>query len=91
LKSAIHIGLKPWEYNEMTPYELNLYIFDFNEKQKQENEDKVALVRLGEELHRTKLLPTLKQLLKPEKKQMTNEEMLKAVKQLNAAYGGEVK
>jgi hypothetical protein len=91
LKSAIHIGIKPREYNEMTPYELNLCILDFNEKQKQENEDKVALVRLGEALHRTKTLPTLKQLLKPEKKQMTDDEMLAVVKRLNAVFGGEVK
>jgi hypothetical protein len=93
LKSAIHVGISLSEYNEMTPYELSLYIYDFNEKRKQETEDKIALVRLGEALHRTTRLPTVKQLLeqsKPKKK-MTSEEMLKVVKQLNAAFGGEVK
>jgi hypothetical protein len=87
------MGIRPAEYNDMTPYELNLCISDFNEKRKQEYEEKVALVWLGESLHRRKKLPTLSQLLeqKEPKKQMTADEMYEKVKMLNAAFGGEVK
>jgi hypothetical protein len=75
----------------MTPYELSLHIQDYNEKRIQEDKDKIALVHLGEYLHRTKKLPTLKQLLGQDKKKvMTDEEMLEQVKQLNAIFGGVV-
>jgi hypothetical protein len=87
------VGISISEYNEMTPYELNLFIYHYNEKQQQEIEDKIALVRLGEELHRRKKLPTLKQLLEPKqaKKIMTDEEMYQKVKMLNKAFSGEVR
>ncbi|WP_066316973.1 hypothetical protein [Bacillus sp. FJAT-29814] len=93
MKSAIHIGLSLSDYNEMTPYELNLKILDYNEKRKREDEDKLTLVWLGEYWHRIKKLPPLKEVLghKGKPKQMTNEEMLNEVKRLNAALGGEVR
>lgn len=76
----------------MTPYELNLYILDFNEKRKQENDDKLTLVWLGEYWHRIKTLPPLKEVLgyKEKPKQMTNEDMLNEVKKLNVAFGGKI-
>jgi hypothetical protein len=75
----------------MTPYELNLYIYDFNEKWKREDEEKLTLVWLGEYWHRIKKLPPLKEVIgskTQQKKQMTQEEMLNEVKKLNAAFGG---
>lgn len=76
----------------MTPYELNLYIRDFNEKQKLQNEEKITLTWLGAYwAFRAKKMPSLKQLLGREqpKKKMTNDEMLNEVKKLNAAFGGD--
>lgn len=91
LKSAIHIGISISEYNEMTPHELNLHILAYAEKQRQDMEEKVALARLGEYLHRVKKLPSVDELLKQPKRQMTDEEMYEQVKKLNALFGGEVK
>jgi hypothetical protein len=86
------VGISITEYNEMTPYELNLHILDFYEKQKQEREDKLTLTYLGAYWQRVEKLSIqhLKKVLdrdKP-KKEMTNQEMLNEVKKLNAAFGG---
>jgi hypothetical protein len=84
------VGISRADYEEMTPYELSLHIQVFNEKRIQEDKDKIALVHLGEYLHRTKKLPTLKQLLNlSEKKEaMSDDEMFEQVKKLNAMFGG---
>lgn len=77
----------------MTPYQLSLYVQDYNEWTKQEQEDKLVLTYLGAYWQRVKRLPNLKKILNqsvPPKK-MTPEEMLAQVKKLNAALGGEVK
>lgn len=76
----------------MTPYQLNLFIKVFNERQKQQKEDDLVLTYLGAYWQRVKKMPSLKKVLGQEKpKQMTAEEMLNKVRQLNAALGGEVK
>lgn len=85
------MGISISEYNEMTPYELNLQILGFNEKRKRKDEDKLAMVWLAEYWHRAKRLPSLKEVLGQKtqpKKQMTNDEILNEVKKLNAAFGG---
>jgi hypothetical protein len=94
LKSAIHCGITLAEYNEMTPYELTIIIEAVNEKRQMENDNNIALVWLGENLHRSKKLPSLDKLLgkdnTPVKKHMTDDEMLEMVKKLNAQFGGSV-
>ncbi|SDM17347.1 hypothetical protein [Bacillus sp. OK048] len=74
----------------MTPYELGLFIEHHNEKIKFEVEEKITLVYLGAAWQRAKTMPSLDSILnkKPQRKQMTNEEMLEKVKHLNAAFGG---
>jgi hypothetical protein len=88
------MGISLSEYDEMTPYELSVFARVFNEKQKHEQEEKLTLVWLGENLHRAKKLPTLDKLLgkgsTPVKKHMTDDEMLEMVKKLNAQFGGSV-
>jgi hypothetical protein len=78
----------------MTPYELSIIIEVINEKRQMENDEKVTLVWLGENLHRSKKLMSLDKLLgkdtKPVKKHMTDNEMLEMVKKLNAQFGGSV-
>jgi hypothetical protein len=76
----------------MTPYELRLYSEIFVENKQLEQEEKLTLAWMGEYFHRIDKLPPLKEVLnKQEKtKQMTDEEMLETVKQLNAALGGTV-
>lgn len=76
----------------MTPYELNLHAEIFEEKQKFEQEERLYLVWMGEYFHRIEKLPDLKELLgkKEEKTDMSTEEMLANVMQLNSAMGGTV-
>ncbi len=95
LKTAIHVGLDISQFDEMTPYELNLHIEAYSEKIKRETEDGVILVWLGEYYHRLKKLPPLKKALeelteKKKKQPMTDNEMLEVVKKLNAQFGGMV-
>ena len=93
MKSAIRIGLSIQEYNEMTPYELNIHAEIFEEKQRFEQEERLSLVWMGEYFHRVEKMPTLNELLgkKEETKVMSAEEMLANVMQLNSAMDGTVK
>ncbi|RSD21078.1 hypothetical protein [Mesobacillus subterraneus] len=92
LKSAIRIGIRPAEYNEMTPHELNLCIHAFNEDQKIQSEDKLTIAYMNAYWHRVEKLPSLKQVLgqEPVKKKMTDKEMFNWVKALNAMLGGTI-
>jgi hypothetical protein len=85
------MGISINDFNEMTPREFTLHIKVYNEKQKQNEKDKISVAYLSAAWQRAKKLPNLKRLLEMEqpKKKMTNEEMLLKVKQLNAAFGGE--
>jgi hypothetical protein len=84
------MGLSIEQYNEMTPYELNLHAEIFEEKQKFEQEERLTLVWMGEYFHRIEKLPTLKEVLgkKEESKAMSAEEMLANVMQIHAALDG---
>jgi hypothetical protein len=71
----------------MTPRELQLYAEIFEEKQ----EEKLTLIWMGEYLQRVEEMPTLKEFVnggKEETKEMSSEEMLANVMQLNAEMGG---
>jgi hypothetical protein len=75
----------------MTPYELNLFVSDFNDKQKLMNEEKLTLTWLGAYWHRVEKLQPLKEILGKQhvqKQQMTNDEMFNMVKNLNSAFDG---
>lgn len=93
MKTAILINISLTEFEYMTPYELMLHIEAYLEKQQAEMEEKVSLVWLAEYYHRVKKLPSLQKIIKdmqPNKGQMTDDEMLSMVKQLNSQYGGEI-
>jgi hypothetical protein len=70
----------------MTPYEEQLYA----EYSRKREEEKLTLLWLAEWLHRTEEPPTLNEFIgkKEEPKEMTSDEMLANVMQLNAAMGG---
>lgn len=74
----------------MTPYQLSLYIEDYNEKKKVEQDEKLILTYMGAYWNRVKKMPSIKSILNKSthKKQMTDEEMLAEVKKLNQAFGG---
>lgn len=93
MRLAIHLNISIAEYEELTPYELNLIAEVFEERQAAEQELKVTLVWLGEYYHRIKKLPSLKDVLKKttQSQAMTDEQMLLTVKQLNQKLGGSTK
>lgn len=91
LKTAILIGLSIGEFDEITPYELMIYLEAHQEKEEARVQESVTLVWLGEYYHRQKRLPQLKSELKKILKKddaMTDDEMLDMVKTLNAQFGG---
>lgn len=94
MKTAILIGLSVEQFEEITPYELSIYLEAYIEKEEATSQEKLTLVWLGEYYHRIKKLPNLKDELKKisgeKNKPMTDNEMLNMVKMLNAQFGGTV-
>lgn len=73
-------------------YELNLYIEDYKDRTKNEQEERLILTYLNAAWQRCKRMPNLNKLLgmkEPEKKKMTDIEMFEKIKMLNKALGGE--
>lgn len=79
----------------MTPYELNLAAEIYAEKKKQEQQNMIIQAYLISRWVWAKEVPIEKILedmgATKEKKEMTDEEMLKKVMVLNTMFGGEVK
>lgn len=94
LKTAIQCGVSISEFNEMTPYELNLIVEVESERINSDTDEKLILVWLSEYWHRQKKLPPLKKALEEIKGKdnlkMTDDEMFEMVKKLNAQFGGAV-
>jgi hypothetical protein len=95
LSLAIHMGISISEFDEMTPYELNLHAEVFMEKSLSEKQESLTLVWMGEYYHRVKNLPRITDELekifgKNQKQAMTDEEMLKVAHMLNFQLGGTV-
>lgn len=89
MKAAFRIGLSLAEYNEITPYELNLYIQSYNERMSLEHKERLSAAYLTAYWGRVKKMPDLKKILGEDKpKDQSAEQMLAVVRQLNAAFGG---
>jgi hypothetical protein len=80
------------EYNDMTPYELNIHIQAYNERLQREEKEGLTLAYLTAYWGRVKKMPDLKKILGQEQKTraQTPEQMLKTVQALNAAFGGKI-
>ena len=89
MKIATRIGISLSDFWEMTPYELTICMESYADKEKERSKELIIQAYYTEAFARMKKLPKLKDLLK-EKKKQSNEEMLEAVKRLNAMMGGEV-
>lgn len=89
MRMATRIGISIKDFWEMTPFELFICIESFEDKEKERSKELIIQAYYTEAFARMKKLPKLKDLLK-EKKKQSNEEMLEAVKRLNAMMGGEV-
>lgn len=99
MKLAASIQLPFSEFWEMTPYEFNLVAESYFERQRNEFKEKISLEYLnslwtiqwlGKKSQHPKPLDEILDNLYKEKKVMTDEDMLKQVKALNAMFGGEV-
>lgn len=78
------------EFWGMTPYEFNICMDSFADKEKERSKELIIQAYYTEAFARMKKLPKLKDLLKDKEKKQTDEEMLAVVKKLNSMMGGEV-
>lgn len=94
MRAALRAGLSIAEYEEMTPYQLHIYLEEHIKKQKEKAKEKVVLAYLVAGWIRAKKMPNLKKVLSKlddvRPKAMTAEQMFQHVKMLNAALGGTV-
>lgn len=89
MKVALRIGLSITEYNDITPYELILYIQAYNERMSLDHKERITAAYLTAYWGRVKKMPELKKILGEDKpNNQTPEQMLAVVRQLNAAFGG---
>lgn len=78
---------------QLTPHELSILTNAYVERMKREQDQQIIIAYLNAYWHRVKKMPNLKDVLhgkEKEKRKKSPEEMLEIVKQLNAAFGGQV-
>ena len=99
LRSAIRVGLSISEFEELTPYQLNLILFDYTEKEKVKQESKLFEIYLTAAWTSrwvwAKKVPKFEEIMskaksKANKKVMTDDQMLAQVKILNQVFGGTI-
>lgn len=87
----MRIGLSISEYNEITPHELNLHVQAYNERMEYEYKERLTMAYYTAGWSRVKRMPDLNKLLGSTNHsdgQQTDEQLLKTIRQLNAAMGG---
>lgn len=96
-KVAASAGITLDEFWKLTPYELGLIIKSKNELKEEETKERITIAYITAlwtaqwfSKKRPKPLEEILQLQTKPKKEMTDEEMLLQVKNLNAIFGGEV-
>lgn len=87
----MRIGLSISEYNEITPHELNLHVQAYNERMECEYKERLTMSYYTAGWSRAKRMPDLNKLLGNNNHsdvKQTDEQLLKTIRQLNAAMGG---
>lgn len=72
--------------------ELKIYIEDYKERTKNDQEERLILAYLNAAWQRSKKMPSINKILgkkEPEKKKMTDQEMFERVKMLHKLFGGD--
>lgn len=91
--AAARIGISIDQYEEMTPYQLNIYIQAYQENKKEDIEDRITLAYkqaywtiqwLGKQKPES-----LDKILGKKPKEQSPEDMLKEIMKLNAELGGD--
>lgn len=89
------VGIPINEFWEITPYEISLIIKAKNQAKEEETKEKIAVAYMtalwtAQWFSKKKPKPLDEILQIKHKKQMSDEEMLAQVRNLNAIFGGEV-
>ena len=92
-KYAVRIGIRPYEFWDMTPKEIFITGEIFYEDKQSAIERDLSIAYIASRLVMATKPPKLEALLEATrpKKEQTLDEMLQIVKQLNTLYGGEIK
>ncbi|NRF91528.1 hypothetical protein HQN89_10905 [Paenibacillus frigoriresistens] len=95
LRAAAGVGINITEYNEMTPYELSVYIQEYNKYEVFMQKERISAAYMGAYFERVKNWPKLEDVFKKDKqpedkKEQSDADMLAEVKRLNAMFGGTV-
>lgn len=90
MEQVAMVGIKPNEFYDMTPREIENYVNGQIKRIELEYEMSITNAWLGAGLERQKRIPRLEDLLKKKTvKTQTDVEMLAVVKTLNKALGGD--
>lgn len=92
---SIRVGIRPHEYDRMTPSELNIHIEEFYKSREEDTKERAFLVYMGAKLPLYKKFPeTFEKAFgfdaEAKKKEQTPEDMFAEAVRLNAALGGTV-
>lgn len=90
LEVSARIGVCPLTFWQLTPGELSILVTAFNQRMKDEHDEKLVVAYLTAYWKRVKKMPSIKEIIKQEKKEQTAEDMLDMIKRLNAEMGGTV-
>lgn len=97
LETAAQISLRILDFWELTPFEFSLMVKEYIDKAQQLKKDQITMAYLVAYWGRVKDLPQLSEVLndlskndKSKNPEQSAEQMLVAIKAMNAAMGGEV-
>lgn len=94
-EAASIVGITISEFWELTPYEISIIIKAKNQAREEETKEKIAVAYMtalwtAQWFSKKKPKPLDEILQIKQKKEMSDQEMLAQVKNLNAIFGGEV-
>lgn len=91
IRNAAIAGIRPNEFWEMSPFEVNAVVDAYIEKKKQQIEMIKSQSWLTAALGRTTKMPSYKEFMdkKEEPQEQTDEQMFAMVQVLHAAFGGD--
>jgi len=90
MEIAAYIGINIYEFWEMTPKEMLMYINSFNKRKNEEIKELIYQAYLIAAWSRVKRLPNIKEILDKKPEKQSPEQILAKVKMLNTILGGNV-
>ncbi len=91
---AIRIGLKPWEFDDLTLYEFNLIVKDYTEKRKEKQDTLLTqgwlVAMFNRYNHSGEALPDLDKFINAKEETTTIDSMIDIAKKITSNFGGKV-